>query len=86
MSRTVCSWCQNPFVENKDGVLVCKNTECPACAEEFLHKELDRTRKALDVAMQFLESLRSSEDSPFWVIKHTNRKIEQINEITKGNK
>ena len=48
MSRSVCPWCQNPYVENEDGVLVCKNTDCRACAEEFLHEELDRTKKNLD--------------------------------------
>lgn len=49
MSRTVCSWCKNPFVENKDGVLVCKNIDCPACAEEFLHAEIARLKKENDL-------------------------------------
>lgn len=34
----------------KDDILVCKNTDCPACDEKYLHEELIRTRKALDVA------------------------------------
>ena len=45
MSRSVCPWCQNPYVENEDGVLVCKNTDCRACAEEFLHEEIKRLKK-----------------------------------------
>lgn len=49
MSRTVCSWCQNPLVL-KDDILVCGNIDCPACDEKYLHEDLIRTRKALDVA------------------------------------
>lgn len=49
MSRTVCSWCQNPLVL-KDDILVCSNTDCPACDEKYLHEELMRTRKALEIA------------------------------------
>ena len=51
MSRTVCSWCKAPLVL-KDDILVCRNTDCPACDEKFLHEELIRTRKALDVAQK----------------------------------
>lgn len=49
MSRTLCSWCKAPLVL-KDDILVCSNTDCPACDEKYLHEELIRTRKALDVA------------------------------------
>lgn len=49
MSRTVCSWCKAPLVL-KDDILVCSNTDCPACDEKYLREELIRTRKALDVA------------------------------------
>ena len=54
MSRTVCSWCQNPLVL-KDDVLVCGNTDYPACDEKYLHEDLIRTRKALDVAVDALK-------------------------------
>lgn len=49
MSRTVCPWCKAPLVL-KDDILVCGNTDCPACDEKYLHEELIRTRKVLDIA------------------------------------
>ena len=39
----------------KDDVLVCGNTDCPACDEKYLHEELIRTRKALDIAVDALK-------------------------------
>ena len=57
MSRTVCSWCKAPLVL-KDDILVCSNTDCPACDEKYLHEELIRTRKALDVAVDALKDIR----------------------------
>ena len=57
MSRTVCSWCKAPLVL-KDDVLVCSNTDCPACDEKYLHEELIRTRKALDVAVDVLKAIK----------------------------
>lgn len=54
MSRTVCFWCKAPLVL-KDDVLVCSNTDCPACDEKYLHEALNRTRKALDVAVDALK-------------------------------
>ena len=54
MSRTVCSWCKAPLVL-KDDILVCGNTDCPACDEKYLHEELIRTRKALDIAIDVLK-------------------------------
>lgn len=56
MSRTVCSWCKAPLVL-KDDVLVCSNTDCPACDEKYLHEELIRTRKALDKAKWWLHEI-----------------------------
>ena len=57
MSRTVCSWCKAPLVL-KDDILVCSNTDCPACDEKYLHEELIRTRKALEWARHFLKEIR----------------------------
>jgi hypothetical protein len=54
MSRTVCSWCKAPLVL-KDDILVCSNTDCPACDEKYLHEELIRTRKALEIAVDALK-------------------------------
>lgn len=62
MSRTVCSWCKAPLVL-KDDILVCSNTDCPACDEKYLHEELIRTRKALDVAVAGLEKMTWGCDS-----------------------
>ena len=56
MSRTVCPWCKAPLVL-KDDVLVCSNTDCPACDEKYLHEALNRTRKALDVAVDALKKI-----------------------------
>lgn len=53
MSRTVCSWCKAPLVL-KDDILVCSNTDCPACDEKYLHEALICTRKELDVAVDGL--------------------------------
>ena len=55
MSRTVCPWCKAPLVL-KDDILVCGNTDCPACDEKYLHEELIRTRKALDLAKERLKN------------------------------
>lgn len=55
MSRTVCPWCKAPLVL-KDDILVCSNTDCPACDEKYLHEELIRTRKALEVAKNAINS------------------------------
>lgn len=54
MSRTVCSWCKAPLVL-KDDILVCSNTDCPACDEKYLHEELIRTRKALAIASDLMK-------------------------------
>lgn len=54
MSRIVCSWCKAPLVL-KDDILVCSNIDCPACDEKYLHEALNRTRKALDVAVDALK-------------------------------
>lgn len=59
MSRTVCFWCKAPLVL-KDDILVCSNTDCPACDEKYLHEELIRTRKALDVAVDALKNIGTS--------------------------
>lgn len=59
MSRTVCSWCKAPLVL-KDDILVCSNTDCPACDEKYLHEELIRTRKALDRAKWWLHEIVES--------------------------
>ena len=56
MSRTVCSWCKAPLVL-KDDILVCSNTDCPACDEKYLHEELIRTRKALETLQEFVTKL-----------------------------
>lgn len=56
MSRTVCSWCKAPLVL-KDDVLVCGNTDCPACDEKYLHEELIRTKKQLETTDLELDQL-----------------------------
>ena len=56
MSRTVCFWCKASLVL-KDDILVCSNTDCPACDEKYLHEELIRTRKALEIAVDALKRL-----------------------------
>ena len=69
MSRAVCPWCQNPYVENEDGVLVCKNVDCKACAEEYLHAEIEKLRKdvafangELDYIQEQIEKDRTKDD------------------------
>lgn len=62
MSRTVCSWCKAPLVL-KDDVLVCGNTDCPACDEKYLHEDLIRTRKALGIAKDTLRWYDDNYDS-----------------------
>ena len=79
MSRTVCSWCKAPLVL-KDDILVCSNIDCPACDEKYLHEELIRTRKALDVAKDGLEYLFTYDDDvlPVFVLKHVMGVLDQI--------
>jgi len=60
MSRTVCSWCKAPLVL-KDDILVCSNTDCPACDEKYLHEALNCTRKALDVAVNALNKIANTD-------------------------
>lgn len=80
MSRTVCSWCKAPLVL-KDDILVCSNTDCPACDEKYLHEELIRTRKALDVAVDALKIIGSGK-----VIEHSVMFHEDDNKIFIANK
>ena len=61
MSRTVCSWCKAPLVL-KDDILVCGNTDCPACDEKYLHEELIRTRKALSYAIGVIQTVAKMSD------------------------
>lgn len=56
MSRTVCSWCKAPLVL-KDDILVCGNTDCPACDEKYLHEELIRAKKQLEIYHGFVTKL-----------------------------
>ena len=76
MSRTVCSWCKAPLVL-KDDILVCSNTDCPACDEKYLHEELIRTRKALDVAVDALEYIRRTNPISFH-FEAIEKALEQI--------
>lgn len=78
MSRTVCSWCKAPLVL-KDDILVCSNTDCPACDEKYLHEELIRTRKALDVALNCLNGV--VKDFP-WV----KRTLDEITALEQKDK
>ena len=57
MSRSVCPWCQNPYIENSDGVLVCKNIDCVACAEEYLHKEIEHLRRERQQDLETISTL-----------------------------
>ena len=88
--KLLCPFCQQElsYMDTIDGGFEIFSCDCKKSIWFFgndkLWQELITTRKALDLAIQFLESLRSSEDSPIWVVKHTNRKMEQINEIKGG--
>lgn len=84
MSRTVCSWCKAPLVL-KDDVLVCSNTDCPACDEKYLHEELIRTRKALDVAVDALNKIynENGENCINGCDGIANKALEQIESIIK---
>ena len=64
MSRTVCSWCKAPLTL-KDDILVCGNTDCPACDEKYPHEELIRTRKALEMTDTALLTIATNLDKVF---------------------
>ena len=88
MSRTVCSWCKAPLVL-KDDILVCSNTDCPACDEKYLHEELIRTRKALDVAKDAIDviSLRYHKDTPsIFLIKYAQNAKAEITALEQKDK
>lgn len=86
MSRTVCSWCKAPLTL-KDDILVCSNTDCPACDEKYLHEELVRTRKALDVAVDALKEYANKEHWDFehfyslYTYDKAEEALEQITEL-----
>lgn len=46
----------------KDDILVCGNTDCPACDEKYLHEELIRTRKALSYAIGVIQTVAKMSD------------------------
>lgn len=77
MSRTVCSWCKAPLVL-KDDVLVCSNTDCPACDEKYLHEELIRTRKALEIAVDALNTVTATPLNSRVIHDAANKALEQI--------
>ena len=81
MSRTVCPWCKAPLVL-KDDILVCSNTDCPACDEKYLHEELIRTRKALVVAVNAIETIKYSKKSDAINLRHkANKALIEIHKI-----
>lgn len=77
MSRTVCFWCKAPLVL-KDDVFVCSNTDCAACDEKYLHEELIRTRKALDVAVDALKKIKMSHNTESFYRATAESALEQI--------
>lgn len=48
--------------------------------------EKDRTRKALDVARNGLEYIFGYENVPEYVVKHIRQVLDQIKQLTQGNK
>ena len=78
----------------KDDILVCSNTDCLACDEKYLHEELIRTRKALDVAVDALKELKpqKAKGGGYWAIKSAdaikliNTTIEQITALKQKDK
>lgn len=83
MSRTVCSWCKAPLVL-KDDILVCSNTDCPACDEKYLHEELIRTRKALDKAKWWLKEI--VENHRFTPISTAEMALKEITALEQKDK
>ena len=89
MSRTVCSWCKAPLVL-KDDIFVCGNTDCPACDEKYLHEELIRTRKALEIAKTHLGYIKNNYHSwtPYrdeQMIAQASNCLAKIKELEDGN-
>lgn len=82
MSRKVCSWCKAPLVL-KDDILMCSNTDCPACDEKYLHEELIRTRKALDKAKWWLNEI--VKNHRFTPISTAEMGLKEITELEQKN-
>ena len=82
MSRTVCPWCKAPLVL-KDDILVCSNTDCPACDEKYLHEELIRTRKALDIAVDALKLMYQGNGDPQDIMRYIDNRWTPVRRLCK---
>ena len=87
MTKLRCCFCQQELeIGGVDGIL----RGCPKCCNlgtEMLWQALIDTRKALDVAVDALDYANKCIKGGCVNWKtHIDRALEQINEITKGNK
>lgn len=86
MSDMKCTKCNSDLEQIAD-FFICTNPHCTLCGDKNIWQELITTRKALDVAVDTLERIASEECKyPIGAAAGTIIRIEQINEITKGNK
>lgn len=97
MSDMKCPFCDKPLQPTlrQADEYFCENYDCPKTSIEWvgskkLWQELITTRKALDIAVDALNTIKGKHD-PRCAVYHIDEKtayeaLEQINEITKGNK
>ena len=93
MSDMKCPFCQQELVQDNVKLWSCGNPECRESEHYFgtekMWQELITTRKALDVAMDALKTIKGKHD-PRCAVYHIDEKtaydaLEQINEIKGGS-
>lgn len=78
MSDIKCPFCNGELV-GTIGHPICRNQDCVMCDDPMpqdLLEELDRTRKALDVAIQYIKHTQIVE--PFWFNSLANKTLDEI--------
>ena len=77
MNDMKCPFCQQEIRKIHPTYFFCDN--CRIAGEDELWQSLIDTTKKLDLAIGFIESLRSNEDTHFWWVERANRFFNKIN-------
>ena len=93
MKELKCPFCNKtlqPTLRKPDEYW-CENYDCPQTnitwvGTSSLWKAFADTKKKLDSAIEFIESLRSNEDTPFWWVERVNRFFNKIKDNDKDVK
>ena len=87
----VCPFCNKKLEPiGTSGQFQCGTWGCDASFNFYATRDvweyIDRTRKALEIAVDALKGIKDECYDTTDVLLYANKALEQINEITKGNK